>query len=129
MTIRKNTFFSVRYAPPINTLQLKLNYTYAMHGNDYDYVRGTTPVDEFPVLKEKSWSNTTIALRADYLPFPNIRVFAEYSKGDMQGYAVDGREAVYYLNRFGADYLHGKTDTFVLVSGWGVLVVYLKEFA
>jgi len=113
-------FFSVRYAP-VNTLQLKLNYTYAVHGNDYKYIeaKGTTPVDEFPVLKEKSWSNTTIALRADYLPFPNIRVFAEYSKGDMQGYAVDGREAVYYLNRFGADYLHGKTDTFILGFGMG----------
>ena len=111
-------FFSIRYAP-VSTLQLKMNYTYAVHGNDYDYLFGTIPVDEFPVLKEKSWSNTILAFRADYLPFANIRVFAEYSKGNMQGYAVDGREAVYYLNRFGAKYLHGKTDSFVVGFGMG----------
>jgi len=109
----EEVFVSVRYAP-INTLQLKINYTYAVHGNDYQYVFGTTPVDEFPVLKDKTWSNTTLVFRADYLPLPNVRVFAEYSKGKMEGYDVDGKTATYYLNRFGADYLHGKTSTLIL---------------
>jgi hypothetical protein len=114
----EEVFLSMRYAP-ISTLQLKVNYTYAMHANDYQYVRGATPVDEFPVLKDKTWTNTTLVLRADYLPLPNVRFFAEYSKGNMEGYDVDGKTAAYYLNRFGADYLHGKTDTFVLGFGIG----------
>ncbi len=114
----EEVFLSMRYAL-ISTLQLKVNYTYAMHANDYQYVFGTTPVDEFPVLKDKTWTNTTLVFRADYLPLPNVRLFAEYSMGNMQGYDVDGKTAAYYLNRFGADYLHGKTDTFILGFGMG----------
>lgn len=114
----EEVFLSMRYAV-ISTLQLKVNYTYAMHANDYQYIRDTTPVDEFPVLKDKTWTNTTLVFRVDYLPLPNVRLFAEYSMGNMQGYDVDGKTAAYYLNRFGADYLHGKTDTFILGFGMG----------
>ncbi|MDA3942223.1 MAG: hypothetical protein PF694_01635 [Bacteroidetes bacterium] len=111
-------FVSVRYAP-VSTLQLKVNYTNAVHGNDYNYVRGDIPVDEFPVLKEKSWSSTTLAFVADYLPLPNVRVFAEYSISNVQGYDIDGRDASYYEHRFGPDYLHGKTNTLIIGFGMG----------
>lgn len=113
-------FFSVRYAP-VSTLQLKVSYTNAMHGNDYQYKEGSglPKVDEFPVLQDQSWTSETISFRADMLPFANIRVFAEYSLSDVQGYAVDGKEAVYYLNRFGPTYLHGKSQTLMVGFGMG----------
>lgn len=104
----------------ISTLQLKLSYTNAVHGNDYAYVfGGETDIDELPMMEEKSWSSQVVSLRADYLPFPNIRVFAEYSFSDVNGYDVDDHSAQYYLNRFSPTYLHGKTNTFMVGFGMG----------
>lgn len=103
---------------PMSSLQLKLSYSNAWHGNDYQYVFGDVPVDENPVLKEKSWSSVVISLRAEYLPVSNIRLFAEYSNSKVSGYPVDGKTAGFYLNRFGPKYLHGVNNTFS--AGFGI---------
>ncbi len=110
-------FFSANWFPA-SCLQIRLSYTNAWHGNDYQYVFGATPVDENPVLKEKSWSSKVIALRAEYTPLANIRIFAEYGHSQVTGYAVDGHTAEYYLNRFGPKYLHGTNHT--VSAGFGI---------
>lgn len=105
---------------PLSQLQLKLSYTNAWHGNDYQYVFGDTPVDENPVLKEKSWSSKSIAMNVEYLPVANIRIFGGLTQSMVEGYAVDGQTAQYYLDRFGPKYLHGNTITFSVGFGIGL---------
>lgn len=108
----------VRYSP-WRTLQLKASYLVAVHGNEYQYdVTGPVPVDEFPVLKDKTWTNNTFSFRTEMLPFTNIRVFAEYSYSKIIGYAVDGKSAQDYEDWYTAKYLHGKTNT--LIVGFGI---------
>jgi len=114
----REIFLAIRY-PLWRTLQMRISYTNAIHGNEYKYILGTPPIDELPVLAEKSWSAQTISLRAEMLPLPNVRVFAEYALSDVKGYAIDGKPETYYLDRFSPQYLHGKTNTLVLGFGMG----------
>ncbi len=111
-------FASIRYSP-WSTLQLKASYLYAMHANDYKYDnQGSIPGDEFPVLQDKTWTNSTLSFRAEMLPLTNIRVFAEFSHSTIKGYDIDGKSAQYYLNRFTPKYLHGDNNT--LMVGFGI---------
>lgn len=105
---------------PVSSLNLKLSYTNAFHGNEYQYVFGGVPVDENPVLAEKSWSNESIRLRAEMMPLPNLQLFAEFQYSQINGYALDGYDAGYYLNRFGPTYLHGKNNTFMAGFAFGL---------
>jgi len=105
-------YASLRYNPA-RSIQLKLDYTYSMHGNDYPYdYNSPVPPDELPVLKDKTWTNETIAMRAEMIPFTNFTVFAEFAHGNLRGYDTDGKTQAYYLNRFSPEYLHGITNTF-----------------
>ena len=100
-------------------MQLKEIYLYAVHGNEYVYNNhDSIPVDEHPVLQDKTWTNNTISFRAEMLPLTNIRVFAEFSHSSIKGYDVDGKSAQYYLNIFTPKYLHGDNST--LVVGFGI---------
>ena len=113
-------FFAVIRYSPWHTLQLKASYLFAMHGNEYQYVQNTSvPVDEHPVLKDKTWTNNTLTLRAEMLPLPNIRVFAEYSYSNITGYDVDGKTAQYYLDLYTPKYLHGTANTLMVGFGLG----------
>jgi hypothetical protein len=115
----KDYFLMARYNP-VSTLQLSLSYLFAFKGNLYEYVYGSAvPVDRNPVLQDKIWTNSTLSLRSEMLPVPNIRVFAELSYSNVQGYSADGRSATFYLNRFSSSYLHGKTMSAVLGFGMG----------
>jgi hypothetical protein len=116
----QDIFAVIRYSP-WKTLQLKASYLLAVHGNEFQYdVHGTVPVDEFPVLKDKTWTDNTISFRAEMLPITNIRVFAEYSYSNINGYDVDGKTADFYLNLYTARYLHGITNTFLVGFGIGL---------
>jgi hypothetical protein len=77
------------------------------------------PVDQNPVLQDITWENTTIAFRAQWLPWPNLRVFAEYQHSNIAGYDVDEKTGEDYLNMFTPNYLHGKTNTLVMGFGYG----------
>jgi len=105
---------------PFSTLNLTASYVYAVKANLYDYVYGAeTPVDSNPVLKDKTWTNNTFALRAEMLPLPNMRIFIEYSDSLIKGYDVDDYSAQEYLNIFSPGYLHGDVRTIVLGFAYG----------
>ncbi len=113
-------FYAVVRYSPWRTLQLKASYLMAVHGNEYQYdINGPVVVDEFPVLKDKTWTNNTISFRAEMLPITNIRVFAEYSYSKIIGYDVDGKTAQYYENLYTPQYLHGITNTVIVGFGMG----------
>ena len=112
-------FASIRYSP-WKTLQLKASYLYAVHGNEYVYNNhDSIPVDQHPVLQDKTWTNNTLSFRAEMLPLTNIRVFAEFSHSTIKGYDIDGKSAQYYLNRFTPKYLHGDNNTIMVGFGIG----------
>lgn len=114
----KEFFGSVRYSP-VGSLQLTIDFLCAMHGNDYPYDHNLPfPADELPVLEEKSWDRKGITFRAEMLPLPNTRVFAEYTFSNINGYDLDGNTAQFYLNKFTPSYQHGKTHG--LVVGFGI---------
>ena len=115
----KDYFVMARYSP-VSSLQVSLSYLYAFKGNLYNYVYGSAvKVDSNPVLQDKIWTNSTLSLCSEMLPVPNIRVFTELAYSNVQGYDVDGKKAVFYLNRFSPSYLHGKTLSVVLGFGMG----------
>lgn len=114
----QDLFGQIRYNI-ISTLRASLTYNYARHGNDYSYVFGSTPIDEYPILKEDTWRSQVIRLRLSYLPFPNMRLFAEYIDSRVQAFDVDGESAQYYLDRFSPQYLHGNTQTYIIGLGIG----------
>jgi hypothetical protein len=105
---------------PFSTLLFTASYTHAQKGNLYVYKHGNeVPVDQNPVLQDITWENTTIAFRAQWLPWPNLRVFAEYQHSNIAGYDVDEKTGEDYLNMFTPNYLHGKTNTLVMGFGYG----------
>lgn len=113
-------FICLTYAP-IGTLELAVSYTYAYKGNLYSYVYGTDiPVDENPILKDKTWSDQALKFRADLLPLPNVRIFTEYISSTVNGYDVDNKNPEYYLNLFTPNYLQGKTSSFVIGFSMGL---------
>jgi len=113
-------FLQVKYSP-ISTLELMASYTYAYKGNLYKYAYGTTiPIDENPILKDKTWSKEDFRLRAEFLPLPNVRLFTEYILTTTKGFNVDGKLPEYYLNLFSPKYLHGNTSTLVIGFNMGL---------
>jgi hypothetical protein len=91
-----------------------------MHGNDYPYDYNLEiPVDQFPILRDKSWDRESITLKVQYQPYANTRLFAEYSFNNINGYELDGKSAQYYLNKFSPSYLHGKTEGIIVGLGLG----------
>jgi hypothetical protein len=96
----KDFLVSLRYRP-ISKVNLSMEYLYAMHGNDYPYDYNLEiPVDQFPVLKEKSWDRKSITFKVEYLPITNTRIFVEYSFNNIVGYELDDKSPQYYLDKF-----------------------------
>jgi len=113
-------YLQIKYSP-ISTLELMVSYSYAYKGNLYRYIYGTDiPVDENPILKDKTWSKEEFRFRAEYLPLPNVRLFTEYIPSTTTGYAVDNRQPEYYLNLFSPKYLHGKTTSLIVGFNMGL---------
>ncbi len=105
---------------PYKTLNIILNYINAFHGNEYKYIiNGTVPIDEVPVLKDKTWSNQTLALKIEYRPFANTNLFLEYAKSNIQGYNVDNKTAQYYLDLYSPEYLHGSNSVVTFGFAFG----------
>ena len=96
---------------PFARLHFKASYLYAAHGNEYLYEKRDTPLDELPYMKEKTWDNTTIALKANYEFTANSYIFAGYTHRNIQGYSVENNPASHYLSRYTPEMFHGETST------------------
>ena len=92
-------------------LHLKASYLYAAHGNEYQYVRSEPFVDTYPFMEEKTWSNETIAMEADFEFSSNAYIFAGYTLRNIQGYSTGGKPASHYLSAFTPQMFHGETST------------------
>lgn len=113
-------YLSAHYLLP-RSIRLKVSYNYAFHGNDYayDYI-AAIPVDELPVLEQKSWSRQNISLHAEMNPIPNLRLFTTLSLDQVKGYDLDGKPAQFYLEKFSPKYLHGNTTSLILGFNLGI---------
>jgi hypothetical protein len=110
----KETYFSIIYKP-ISRLRIKLDYMYAMHGEDSDYSYNLgNDVVKIPVLKDKTWDNTTISANIEYELLNDVFINAYLQRSNIQGYDFDGRTAQEYLDEFTPEFYHGKNTTFGL---------------
>lgn len=102
-------FFVLIYKP-IRGLRIDLSYNYAAHGNNYIYGE-YEPVDEAPIMEDKTWQKNMIGLKAKYEFFNNVYVFAGVFFGNIEGYDVDGLTADDYLALFTPEMYWGSTTT------------------
>ena len=96
---------------PFSRFRLKASYLYAEHGNEYTYARGETPIDEYPFMQDKTWSDESISFEASCEFTANAYIFAGYTYRNIQGYKADRQPASYYLSRFTPEMFHGETWT------------------
>jgi len=104
---------------PISRLRIQASYLYAAHGNEYDYARGETPIDEHPFMEEKTWDNKTFALKASYEFSSNAYLFANFTHRNIKGYNTDGETANFYLSKFSPEMFHGETSTWQFGFNFG----------
>jgi len=113
---------------PVSRLQMKLSYTYAEKGNDYQYIRES--VDEIltqSFLKNVVWKNNTLSFKTTYELFRNAyaTVQLDYSNikaSDVTGNLTAGevwKTAQEYLNMYTPAYLQGKKTTLTLGFSYG----------
>lgn len=97
---------------PLPRLHIRARYQHAWHGNDYQYnINYPVPIDELPILKDKTWERESFGLTASYEFFNNVylKLFYEYSH--VKGFDVDGLTAEDYLMLFSPQFYHGKQST------------------
>lgn len=113
---------------PLSRLQMKLSYTYAEKGNDYQYIREY--VDEIltqKFLKDVVWKNNTLSFKTTYELFRNAyaTVQVDYSNitaSNTSGNLTPGEfwsTAQEYLNMYTPSYLQGKKTTLTLGFSYG----------
>ena len=106
---------------PIRGLDLKLSFTDARKGNDFEYVRRAGNVNVIrqiisqPVLDNIVWHSTALNFNAQYEVFNNV--FCNFGAAYSNIRAYDSTSAIVfetektaadYLRRFTNSYLHGK---------------------
>jgi len=96
---------------PFQKFHFKAGYMYAAHGNEYEYARGETRIDEHPFMQNKTWDNETVSLEATYEFTSNSYLFAGFTYRHIKGYDADALPANYYLSRFTPEMFHGETWT------------------
>jgi hypothetical protein len=108
----KETYIAIQWKP-IAKLYIKGEYFYAMHGDDYEYNfnSGYDPTN-IPVLKNKTWDNTTIGFYATYEILNDVFIKAYFTQSNIQGYDLNGITAQQYLDRFTSPLYQGKQNTF-----------------
>ena len=107
---------------PIRGLDLKLSFTDARKGNDFEYVRRAGNVNVIrqiisqPVLDNIVWHSTALNFNAQYEVFNNV--FCNFGAAYSNIRAYDSTSAIVfetektaadYLRRFTNPYLHGKS--------------------
>ncbi|RLD66683.1 MAG: hypothetical protein DRI84_04230, partial [Bacteroidetes bacterium] len=106
-------FYIALRIKPISRLYIKAEYFYAMHGDDYDYnnYSGYSAVS-IPVLKNKTWDNTTLGFYATYELLNRVYIRMYYTISNIQGYDLNGQTSADYLDKFSPEFYWGKQDTF-----------------
>lgn len=95
---------------PYRQLYLLASYLLARHGNNYIY-DGSNQSVTHPYMKDVTWQNQSINLRADYEFAENNHIFVSYNVSDINGYDADGLTAAYYLEKYTEPFYRGKTST------------------
>lgn len=129
-------YLAVDYKP-FRGLDMKLSFSDAKHGNEFDYIRrNSLGVDNTkiflaqPVLGEVSWSNRTIGFNVRYEVINNAYAIINIQNSNIQGYDLtltpikgDKSEnllsAQGYLDLFSPKYLQGKHTTITVGFGFG----------
>jgi len=97
-------------AIPIRGLKLNTSLTLAQKGNYYIY--GNSSAMGTPFLKDKTWSNLTIAIDASYEIIYNCYVYIGYSYSDIKEYDINGKiSGGFFLNRYTPEFYQGKNHT------------------
>lgn len=105
---------------PLARLHITAFYQKSWHGNDYPYnINYSVPIDELPILQEKTWDKELISFTASYELLNNVylKLFYEYS--NIQGFDADGKTAEDYLMQFTPQFYHGKQHTFGMQFNMG----------
>ena len=105
---------------PIRGLLLKGSYTYAVHGNEYDYVHALADdILAEPFMKDKVWQNKTASLHATYEMVNNVFLLFDVDYSDITGYTPTDPKgpgeyrsnAQGYLDMYTPLFLQGKKFT------------------
>jgi len=79
-------YTAVRYQP-LRGLSLEGSLTYAVHGNEYDYVHALADqILAQPFMKDKVWKNKTLSMTANYEIVNNIFANLGIDYSDISGY-------------------------------------------
>lgn len=90
----QETYIALQYKP-IRGLDIKLFYTNAVHGNEYDYIRrgvsngitgNVSGIISQPSLGEIIWKNNTFGLHATYEVINNGYVFFKAEKSNIEAF-------------------------------------------
>ncbi|MDR3704403.1 MAG: capsule assembly Wzi family protein [Paludibacteraceae bacterium] len=120
-------YLALQYRP-VSRLQMKLSYTFAEKGNDYQYFRSS--VDETlaqPFMKDVVWKNNTLSFKTTYELFRNAYATVQLDYSNIKAYDVSGdltiwevwKTAQEYLNMYTPAYLQGKKTTLTLGFSYG----------
>lgn len=113
---------------PISRLQLKLSYTDAQKGNDYQYIReDILNIISQPFMKDVVWENKTVSLKGTYEVFNNAYAslqvdFSNITASDVKGPLTTGEfysKGTDYLNMYTPKYLQGKQTTITVGLNYG----------
>ncbi len=122
-------FYAALQFKPVRGFDLKLSYTDAKHGNEYEYIKRSTyngitgnvsGIISQPSLGEIIWSNKTIGLNGVYEIFNNTYIVVKAEMSNIQAFEPQ-KEATFgerrmtaeqTLNYFTPKYLQGKQTTF-----------------
>ena len=115
---------------PIARLSTSVSYTYAEHGNDYQYIREEKKILEIisqPFMKDVVWSNKTLSFKANYEVFNNANILVQVDWSDIQAYDIAGaltpgevwQTAQQYLDMYTPSYLQGNNTTITVGLNYG----------
>ncbi|MBP1640932.1 MAG: hypothetical protein H6Q17_2515 [Bacteroidetes bacterium] len=108
---------------PVRGLFLQGSFMSASHGNEYDYVhKDISNILAQPFMKDKVWTNNTIAFNANYEVANNVFVLLNVDSSNIKGHNATGAkspdeyrtDAQGYLDMYTPQFLQGKKLTFTL---------------
>ncbi len=113
---------------PISRLSTLLSYTYAQHGNEYQYIReNILDIIAEPYMNDVVWQNKTISLKAMYEVFNNANILIQVDWSDIKTNNISGsltsgevwQTSQEYLDMYTPKYLQGKNTTFTVGLNYG----------
>jgi hypothetical protein len=105
----KEIYLAAQYKP-LRGLTAKVEYTIAMHYNNYVYDNSGT--DGHLPFKDLTWQSNIIGLSAEWEVAFNTALFAGLTLSDIKGFDVDGHKAQYYLDKYTPKAFQGEKTSF-----------------